>query len=94
MDTRKMVIEVASRARVSRYRARIVVDALISTLTSALERGEPVSIARLGSFQPHFREGRPGRNPKTGEPHPIPASTTVKFRPAEPMRRAVNRRRS
>jgi nucleoid DNA-binding protein len=35
-------------------------------------------------------EAREGRNPKTGEPTQIAASTTVKFKPGKGLKDAIN----
>jgi len=91
MNTGEIVAEAAYLAKVSKPRARAVLDALVRSITAALERQEDVSISGFGKFRPHHRAGRPGRNPKTGEPADVPASTTVKFKPSERVRLAVNR---
>ena len=48
-----------------------------------LHQGSEVRIRDFGTFKPKFIAARDGRNPKTGEPIKIGASSTVKFSPSD-----------
>ena len=54
--------------------AREVVDAIFSEIAGAVTHGERVIITGFGAFSRVEREGRLGRNPRTGEPVPIAAA--------------------
>lgn len=65
------------------------VDAIIDSITSSLAAGQEVSIAGLGIFATKVREGRTGRNPRTGETIEIPSIRVPKFRAAKALKDAV-----
>ena len=44
-----------------------------------------------GTFTKKKRKARKGRNPKTGEPMKIAASTTVSFSPGQELKRRLNK---
>lgn len=46
-------------------------------------------IPGFGSFEPRFRAARQGRNPQTGQPLAIAASTTPAFSAGAPLSRAA-----
>lgn len=54
---------------------KAVFDAL-DTLT----RTRPVQVRGFGTFQRKYRKARTGRDPRTGEPIPIPAKEVLTFR--------------
>ena len=66
------------------------VEAVLAAVRDGLERDGKVAIAGFGSFETVRREAREGRNPRTGEPVRVAASTTVKFRPGKGLKDAVN----
>lgn len=47
-------------------------------------------IPGFGSFEARSRAARTGRNPQTGEPMEIAASTTPAFKPATAFKQAVS----
>ena len=49
-----------------------------------------VTFVGFGSFEPRARAARAGRNPKTGEPLQIAASTAVGFTASKNLKDAVN----
>lgn len=51
--------------------------------------GKKVTIADFGSFKPAARAARVGKNPKTGAPIKIPATTVPKFTPGVAFRDLV-----
>ena len=81
---------VAERAGVGKSAAGDVVDAVFEAIAEALARGENLRIAGFGAFATADRLARKGRNPRTGEPVSIPASTVPVFKPSKALRDAVN----
>jgi DNA-binding protein HU-beta len=57
------------------------VEAVLAAVREGLERDGEVAIAGFGSFETLRREAREGRNPRTGKPVQVAASTTVKLKP-------------
>jgi integration host factor subunit alpha len=67
----------------SRPDAQRGVRLLLSHITSALRQGDEVKINGFGVFEVRERAARMGRNPRTNEPVPIPATRIVLFRAAD-----------
>ena len=66
------------------------VEAVLAAVRDGLRRDGKVAIAGFGSFETARREAREGRNPRTGKPVQVAASTTVKFKPGKGLKDAVN----
>lgn len=65
----------------SRREARAAVEGVFSALAGALRRGERTVVRGFGSFSVRPRRVGMARNPRTGEPVPIPPGRVVRFRP-------------
>ncbi|MBT8366229.1 MAG: HU family DNA-binding protein [Deltaproteobacteria bacterium] len=70
--------------------AQAAVDCVLSSISSALKKGDTVSLVGFGSFKVVKRKARKGRNPQTGEEIDIKASNAPKFTPAQALKEAVN----
>ena len=81
---------VASHTSLSGAAAGAAVDAVFTALTDALAKGETVTITGFGTFATKTRAARAGRNPRTGEPIAIEASTAPSFEAGKTLRDAVN----
>ena len=57
----------------------IIVNAYFEEISKGLEKGEEIKIPKLGNFIVKHNKSRPGRNPKTGEPHKISDRNVVSF---------------
>jgi len=73
----------------TKVQAEQVVDGIVDSIIKTLKKGEEVSIAGLGIFSVKARAARTARNPKTGEPVKVPATTVPKFRAAKALKDAV-----
>lgn len=73
----------------TKVQAEQVVDTLISSITTTLQKGEEVSIAGLGIFSAKMRAARTARNPRTGDIVNVPAMRVPKFRAAKALKDAV-----
>jgi len=65
------------------------VSAVLEGITSALEKGDAVSLIGFGTFKVVARSAREGRNPRTGQTIHIPASKAVKFAPGKGLKQRV-----
>ena len=90
MNKAELVTHVATEASVTRATAERLVGVVFSAIADALAREEPVAIAGFGTFATRSRAARRGRNPRTGEPVAVPASTVPSFKAAKALREAVN----
>lgn len=67
-----------------------MIEQIIQNIIAALEAGEEVKIAKFATFTPHAKRQRVGRNPKTGETHPISSRTVVSFKASNTLKGSLN----
>ena len=75
----EVVDRVAAASGLTKTQARQAVDAVLQTISEALARGEEVRLTGFGTFRVRETAARMGRNPRTGETTPIPASRRAAF---------------
>jgi nucleoid DNA-binding protein len=68
-----------------------IVDAFWGSMAQALMRGETVELRGLGRFKIKERAPAKGRNPKTETPVYIPKHWVSHCKPAESLRKRINR---
>ena len=90
MNKAELVDAVAGAANLSKADAGRAVDAVVEGITSALKRGEQVSVVGFGTFSVKHRAARSGRNPRTGETIQIAASNVPGFKAGKGLKDAVN----
>ena len=92
MTTKKELIDsIAKRTGVKKSDAELVLNATLAEIErSLLLAGQPVTLHGFGTFELKKRDARTGRNPRTGEPVEIAASTTVAFKPAKALKDSLN----
>jgi len=73
----------------TRADAERAIETAVNSIVDSLKSGNEVSIAGLGIFSAKMRNGRQGRNPRTGETIQIPAMRVPKFRAAKALKDAV-----
>ena len=69
--------------------AKATLDAILGTLTASLKKNKRVQIAGFGTFKVGRRKARMGRNPQTGEPLRIKASSTVRFKAGTKLKASI-----
>ena len=69
--------------------AQAAVDCVLSSITSALGKGDSVLLIGFGTFKVVDRKARKGRNPQTGEEIDIAASRVPKFVAGKALKEAV-----
>jgi DNA-binding protein HU-beta len=96
VNKQEIVNAVAKRLGVTRGRAAEITDLFFSQggiIASELKRGGRVAISGFGQFELRRRAARAVRNPRTGSPLTIKASTVPAFRAAKALKEIVNRKR-
>ncbi len=73
----------------SRYESAQLVEAVLDEIVGSLVAGESVKISSFGTFVVGHKDGRMGRNPKTGEKVPISPRRVVVFRPSHVLKDKV-----
>jgi DNA-binding protein HU-beta len=91
-DMRKIDIinRIAAETGLTRVKAEKAVEAILKEIKDGLQRGEPVTLRRFGSFEVRDKRARSGRNPKTGEEAEISARRIVRFKSGQQLKEAVN----
>jgi len=89
MNKAELIDAIAASADISKAAAGRALDAFTDTVEKTLATGESVTLVGFGTFQVKFREARTGRNPQTGEPMAIKASTVPGFKPGKSLKDAV-----
>ena len=84
------IIDLVEKTIGNREQARKAVDAMLESITQALQKGEIISIRNLGTFKCVQRKARRGVNPRTGEKIRIEARRAVRFSPGTKFQQAVN----
>lgn len=90
MNKQELTTAVADVAGLSRADASKAVEGVFDTITRALKKGDEVRLVGFGSFSVSQRKASTGRNPRTGAPMAIKASSQPKFRPGKGLKDAVN----
>ena len=79
MNKAELVDAITQKTNVSKKEADAILTAMIEEIVTAVASGSKVTYVGFGSFEPRKRQGRSGRNPKTGETMTIPASRVPGF---------------
>ena len=79
MNKDQLVKAIASETDVSQAVVTKVLNALTETVMETVASGDKVTLVGFGSFEPRDRKERQGKNPQTGEPLTIPATTVPAF---------------
>ncbi|TNE60643.1 MAG: integration host factor subunit alpha [Alphaproteobacteria bacterium] len=74
----------------SRNESAELVEAVLNEISDCLVGGDNVKISSFGSFLVREKNGRMGRNPKTGEEVPIDPRRVLVFRPSQVMKDRIN----
>ncbi|MEM7540036.1 MAG: HU family DNA-binding protein [Pseudomonadota bacterium] len=90
MNKAELIEAVAEAADLSKAGATSAVDAVLDNITSALKRGDQVTLVGFGTFNVRERAARSGRNPRTGETIQIAASKSPGFKPGKALKDALN----
>ena len=90
---KSVLIEKLAKVVGSKKMAEAAYRALLAEMTETLANGRDVTFHGIGKLYVTTRAARKGRNPQTGEAMDIPASTTVKFRAFQPLKKAVKENR-
>ena len=90
MNKYGLACDVADRVGISKKDASIIVDAVLDSISDALQSGERVQLVGFGSFEVRSRASREGRNPRKPEENiKIPPSTVPVFKAGKALKDAV-----
>ncbi len=90
MNKQELIGAVADASGLGKGDASKAVEAVFDSISGALKRGDEVRLVGFGTFSVSKRKASTGRNPRTGEPMTIKASTQPKFKAGKGLKDAVN----
>jgi integration host factor subunit alpha len=67
-----------------------LVKSMLDLVSDTLVAGKTVKLSSFGTFMVRQKNGRIGRNPKTGEEVPITPRRVLVFRPSQVMKNVIN----
>jgi len=86
----ELIDKVAASADIPKAVAGRALDAVLESITGALQEGDSVVLVGFGTFSVKDRAARTGRNPQTGNPIQIPAAKIPGFKAGKALKDAVN----
>jgi DNA-binding protein HU-beta len=90
MNKNDLIDSVTERTSLAKSDAARAVEAVLGSITDALQKGDAVTLSGFGTFVIKTRAARTGRNPRTGEPIDIPASKVPSFKAGKGFKDAVS----
>ncbi len=90
MNKRELIDYVCQNLETTKAGAEETVNVVLRAIQEGIANDDSVSVAGFGTWNKRFRSARTGRNPQTGEPLQIAASTTVGFKPAKAWKEELN----
>ncbi|MFO7181718.1 MAG: HU family DNA-binding protein [Pseudomonadota bacterium] len=93
MTKSELIEAIAARGELTKARAEMVVNCVFESMTEALKRGEGIEIRGYGSFTVRPYKPYAGRNPRTGQPVPVPAKRLPFFKVGKELKELVNNSR-
>ncbi|MDY7219623.1 HU family DNA-binding protein [Denitrificimonas sp. JX-1] len=90
MNKSELIDKVAASADIPKAVAGRALDAVLESITGALQEGDSVVLVGFGTFSVKDRAARTGRNPQTGNPIQIAAAKIPGFKAGKALKDAVN----
>jgi len=87
--SKENLVESVAKGCCSKKEAADAVNAMLDTITSALSKGDKVTVTGFGTFSTSKRAARMGVNPRTGEKIKIKATIVPKFKAGKSLKDAV-----
>ena len=92
MNRAELVDSVAQATGQPKTEVTRTLSGLVHTITSALAKGDKVTLVGFGTFERRNRKARTGRNPRTLAPLKIAAAKVPAFRAGKELKDIVNGR--
>jgi len=89
MNKSELIDVVAAAADISKAAATKAVDAMVDSITGALQKNDQVTLVGFGTFTVKERAARTGRNPQTGEAIEIKAAKIPTFKAGKALKDAI-----
>ncbi|MBQ8965969.1 HU family DNA-binding protein [Ruminococcus sp.] len=92
MKKAELLAAIAEKNGSTKKNAEAALDAVISTITEALEKGDKVAIPGFGTFEVRDRAAKKSINPSTKQPIEVPAKKVPAFKAAKALKDAVDKK--
>ena len=79
-----------SNAHLTRRESERIVHAVLEAIAAALAEGRRVELRGFGAFSTRPREGRAGRNPRTGDQVAVASKRVAHFKAGKEIRARLN----
>lgn len=89
MNKSELIEHIAKQADLSKAAATRALDAMVGGVKTTLKKSGTVTIVGFGTFAVSKRQGRTGRNPRTGAAIKIKAAKVPKFKPGKGLKDAI-----
>jgi len=89
MSKAELIQKVSDETVIPRAIVAKVLASFLEAVTKTVKKQGKITVTGFGTFTKVKRKARKGRNPRTGEPVKIKASTTVKFKAGKTMKEAL-----
>ena len=89
MRKSELVAAMAAKTELSKKDVEASLVAFQEVVKEELQAGGKIQLVGFGTFEVTERKARMGRNPKTNEEMPIPASKAPKFKAGKALKDAV-----
>lgn len=89
MNKAELINRVANDTGLMKKECSVIIDSMLSNITTSLEQGEKVQIVGFGTFEVRRRGSRVGRNINTKELFTIPSVNTPAFKPGKNLKEKV-----
>jgi DNA-binding protein HU-beta len=85
----ELILKISEEATIPKSNAGMVLASFIEAVTKTVKKEGKISVSGFGTFTKVKRKARKGRNPRTGEPLRIKASSTVRFKASKTLKTAL-----
>jgi len=89
MNKTDLTDAIAKATDLSKAASARALDAALDTIVKAVSKGDSVTLVGFGTFKSAKRAARTGKNPRTGEPVKIAATTVPRFSAGSAFKGAV-----
>jgi DNA-binding protein HU-beta len=89
----ELVDAIAAATNEGQTKVADLLQAVLDNISAALQRGDKVTLPGFGTFEVRRRQARSGRNPQTGEPIEIAATSAPVFKAGATLKGSVTRKK-
>jgi len=89
MNKSDLVDAIAATTNEGKTKVAALLEAVLDHISGALQKGDKVTLPGFGTFETRKRQARAGRNPRTGAPVKIAATTAPVFKAGATLKGSV-----